>query len=98
MFHGDLNLIGRDAQLDARNAFAPAKPPERKHIIEGVFGGRWAAATRQISASTTISIRPSYEYESNSNRGVGIVCQTCAGGARTSTEGTRSGQASRSRP
>ena len=116
-FQGELNLIGRDAQLDARNAFAPTKPPERKHIMEGVFGGPLGHGdktsflisasdqqddqqalvfalgpfgtitdavpqpnrqslvsfnvTRQISDKTTISIRPSYEYESNSNRGVG---------------------------
>ena len=25
--------------LDARNAFASTRPPERKHIVEGVFGG-----------------------------------------------------------
>jgi outer membrane receptor protein involved in Fe transport len=38
-YEGELNLVGRDARFDARNAFAPAKPAERKTIAEGVFGG-----------------------------------------------------------
>ena len=38
-YHGEGNVIFRDAALDARNAFATTKPPEQKHIVEGVFGG-----------------------------------------------------------
>jgi hypothetical protein len=38
-YHGELNLIGRDATFDATNAFATTKPADRKHIVEGVFGG-----------------------------------------------------------
>jgi outer membrane receptor protein involved in Fe transport len=30
---------GRDAAFDAKNMFATTKPPERKHIVEGVYGG-----------------------------------------------------------
>ena len=36
---GEGNLVFRDAHFDARNAFAPTKPPEQKRIVEGVFGG-----------------------------------------------------------
>ncbi len=38
-FHGEANLLWRDAALDARNAFATTKPADRKHVVEGVFGG-----------------------------------------------------------
>lgn len=124
-YHGEGNAIGRDARFDARNAFASTKPPEQKHIVEGVFGGPLghggktsfllsghdqrddqqaivfalgvggtiqdiapqpnrrslasASITRQQSDKTTISIRPSYEYESNQNRGVGGTTLASAG-------------------
>ncbi len=38
-YHGEGNVILRDAVFDARNAFASVKPPEQKHIFEGVIGG-----------------------------------------------------------
>jgi carboxypeptidase family protein len=38
-FHGEVNLIARDAAFDARNAFATSKPDERRRTIEGVYGG-----------------------------------------------------------
>src|SRR5256885_13133074 len=33
------NLIFRDATFNARNAFAAAKPADRRRIAEGFFGG-----------------------------------------------------------
>ena len=124
-YHGELNLIGRDAALDARNAFATVRPPEHKHIVEGMLSGPIgdgkttslvisgqdqkddqqalvyalgpsgtiednvpqgnrqsllsASVTHQIGRNTTISIRPSYEYESNQNRGVGGTTLASAG-------------------
>jgi hypothetical protein len=124
-YHGEANVIVRDASLDARNAFAPTTPPERKHIVEGVFGGPVgrdgktsflfsgndnrddqqavvfalgpagviqdiapqpnrqallaASLTRQLGDKTTVSIRPSYEYESQRNRGVGGTTLASAG-------------------
>ena len=38
-YHGDVNLIFRDAHLNARNAFATIKPPEQRQIFEGFLGG-----------------------------------------------------------
>jgi carboxypeptidase family protein/TonB-dependent receptor-like protein len=38
-YHGDGNLIFRDAHFNARNAFATSKPPEQRRILEGFFGG-----------------------------------------------------------
>jgi len=38
-YHGEGNFIFRDAALNARNAFAATRPPERRHIIEGMLGG-----------------------------------------------------------
>jgi Carboxypeptidase regulatory-like domain/TonB dependent receptor len=38
-YHGVGNLIFRDAALDARNAFATEKPPERRRVLEGFLGG-----------------------------------------------------------
>jgi len=124
-YHGEGNVIFRDAVFDARNAFASTKPPEQKHIVEGVFGGPVgtggktsflmsghdqrddqqavvfalgltgviqdiapqpnrqsllsASLTHQLSDKTTISIRPSYEYESQQNRGVGGTTLASAG-------------------
>jgi hypothetical protein len=37
--HGEANLFFRDAAFDAKNAFATTKPDDRKHIVEGVYGG-----------------------------------------------------------
>ena len=124
-YHGEGNVIVRDAVFDARNAFASSKPSEQKHIAEGVFGGPVgtggktsflmsghdqrddqqavvfalgltgviqdvapqpnrqsllsAGLTHQLSDKTTISIRPSYEYESQQNRGVGGTTLASAG-------------------
>ena len=124
-YHGELNLIGRDAVLDARNAFATVRPPEHKHIVEGTVSGPIGdgkqasfaisgqdqnddqqalvfatgpsgtindnvpqanrqsliagSVTRQFGRNTTVSIRPSYEYESNQNRGVGGTTLASAG-------------------
>lgn len=38
-YHGTLNFLLRDYHLDARNAFAQQRPPERRRIIEGEFTG-----------------------------------------------------------
>ena len=38
-YHGEANLIFRDAHLNSRNAFAETKPPEQRRIFEGFFGG-----------------------------------------------------------
>ncbi len=38
-YEGELNVVFRDAHLDARNAFAVTKPQERKHILEGMVSG-----------------------------------------------------------
>jgi len=38
-YHGEMNLIGRDAAFDAKNAFATTKPAEHRRIVEGVLGG-----------------------------------------------------------
>jgi outer membrane receptor protein involved in Fe transport len=124
-YHGEANLILRDAAFDAQNAFATTKPADRKHILEGVYGGPVghggktsfllsghdqvedqqafvyavgpsgtiqdvapqpnrqsllaASVTYQKSDTTTISIRPNYEYESSQNRGVGGTTLATAG-------------------
>ncbi len=38
-FHGEFNFIFRDHHLDARNAFARARPPEQRRIYEGNVSG-----------------------------------------------------------
>src|SRR5207302_925035 len=38
-YHGEMNIVLRDALLNARNAFAASKPPERRRIFEGFVGG-----------------------------------------------------------
>ena len=124
-YHGEANLLFRDAALDATNAFATTKPEDRKHIVEGMVGGPLGSSgktsflvsghdqledqqafvyavglegplqdsvpqanrqtlvsgslTHQVSETTTVSLRPSYEYESNQNRGVGGTTLASAG-------------------
>lgn len=38
-FHGTLNFIARDATFNAKNYFAPVKPPEQRQIYEGHLTG-----------------------------------------------------------
>jgi outer membrane receptor protein involved in Fe transport len=38
-YAGEFNIVGRDARLDARNAFLTTRPAEQKRIFEGTFGG-----------------------------------------------------------
>ena len=38
-FHGQLNFIARDAVFNARNYFAPVRPPEQRRIYEGNVTG-----------------------------------------------------------
>ncbi|OLB63121.1 MAG: hypothetical protein AUI11_02705 [Acidobacteria bacterium 13_2_20CM_2_66_4] len=45
-YHGEANIIFRDAALNARNAFAPTRPPERRRIVEGMLGGPFGGAGR----------------------------------------------------
>lgn len=39
VYHGTANIIFRDYNLDARNAFANTRPPEQRRIFEGVLTG-----------------------------------------------------------
>jgi hypothetical protein len=39
--HGTLNFLFRDYRLDARNALALQRPPERRRIFEGSLFGPW---------------------------------------------------------
>ena len=38
-FSGTANVVFRDSALDARNAFAVVRPPERRRIVDGFLGG-----------------------------------------------------------
>lgn len=38
-YHGTVNFMFRNYQLDARNAFASERPPEQRRIFEGVLTG-----------------------------------------------------------
>ena len=38
-YHGEWNLIFRDAVFNASNAFASTKPADQRRIFEGIFGG-----------------------------------------------------------
>src|SRR6266849_2011478 len=38
-YHGETNVIFRDARVNARNAFSTTKPPEQRRIFEGFLGG-----------------------------------------------------------
>ena len=38
-YHGDVNVLFRDAHVNARNPFATTKPPEERRTVDGFFGG-----------------------------------------------------------
>ncbi len=123
-YHGDANLIFRDATLNARNAFATTRPPEQRRIGDGFVGGPVGDGTRTSfmasikddsedrqafvfaagpdgtirdnvaqpfrhllvtvgvthqAGDSTISIRPSYEQQTDAYRGVGGTTLASAG-------------------
>src|SRR5207247_2140032 len=43
-YHGETNVIFRDAHVNARNPFADVKPPEQRRIFEGFVGGPLGAS------------------------------------------------------
>src|SRR5229473_5030496 len=53
-YHGSLDASFRDYRLDARNAFADTRPPERLSLFDGYFSGplgKSKKTTFQVSAS-----------------------------------------------
>src|SRR6267378_5424980 len=64
-YHGSLDASFRDSQLDARNAFADARPPERLSLFDGYFSGplgKSQETTFQVSASKKQDDRQSIVY------------------------------------
>src|SRR6267378_1567619 len=64
-YHGSLDASFRDYQLDARNAFADARPPERLSLFDGYFSGplgKSKETTFQVSASQKQDDRQSIVY------------------------------------
>ncbi len=64
-FHGDGNLIFRDAHLNARNAFAATKPPEQRRIFEGFFGGPLGTSGKtsfMLSANDEVQDQQAFVY------------------------------------
>ena len=122
-YHGDATVIARDSSLNARNAFAPEKPPEQRRIVDAFLGGPLGRGATSFMASlkddtedrqaivfalgpdgdirdavsrpfrhllatvgvtrqhggSTMSIRPSYEEETDESRGVGGTTLGSAG-------------------
>ena len=58
-----MNLIGRDARLDARNAFATTNTDERKRVFDGVLGG-------PVGSSGKTSFMLSGNYQTDDQQGV----------------------------
>jgi hypothetical protein len=46
-YAGEFNAVGRDARLDARNAFLTTRPAEQKRIFEARSAGQLARAARR---------------------------------------------------
>jgi len=63
-FHGSLDASFRDYRLDARNAFASTRPPERLSVYDAYFSGPLASkkTTLQVSASRKQDDRQSIVY------------------------------------
>jgi hypothetical protein len=64
-YHGDGNLIFRDAHVNARNAFATTKPPEQRRIYEGFLGGPLGTSGKMsfmLSANEEIQDQQAFIY------------------------------------
>src|SRR6266849_3211290 len=64
-FHGSLETSFRDYRLDARNAFADTRPPERLLLFDGYFSGPLGnskKSTFQVSASQKQDDRQAIVY------------------------------------
>src|SRR5438445_1642770 len=64
-FHGSLETSFRDYRLDARNAFAGTRPPERLLLFDGYFSGplgKSKKTTFQVSASQKQDDRQAIVY------------------------------------
>ena len=64
-YHGEGTLIFRDAHVNARNAFATAKPPEQRRIYEGFLGGPLGTSGKMsfaLSANDEILDQQSFIY------------------------------------
>jgi hypothetical protein len=64
-YHGSLDTSFRDYRLDARNAFADTRPPERLSLFDGYFSGplgKSKKTTFQVSASQKQDDRQSIVY------------------------------------
>ena len=64
-YHGEGMLIVRDAHVNARNAFATTRPPERRRIYEGFLGGPLGTSGKMsfmLSANDEILDQQSFVY------------------------------------
>jgi hypothetical protein len=64
-YHGDGNLIFRDAHANARNAFSTTKPPEQRRIYEGFLGGPLGQSGKMsfmLSANDEIQDQQAFVY------------------------------------
>jgi hypothetical protein len=64
-YHGDGNLIFRDAHVNARNPFATTKPPEQRRIYEGFLGGPLGTSGKMsfmLSANEEIQDQQAFIY------------------------------------
>jgi hypothetical protein len=64
-YHGDVNLIVRDARLNARNPFATTRPPEERRIVEGFVGGPLGTSGKtsfMLSANDEIRDQQAFVY------------------------------------
>jgi carboxypeptidase family protein len=69
-FHGSLETSFRDYRLDARNAFADTRSPERLFLFDGYFSGplgRSKKSTFQVSASQKQDDRQAIVYAQTSS-------------------------------
>src|SRR6185295_14256438 len=91
-YHGDGTMVLRDGHLDARNAFAATRPPERRRIYEGFLGGPVGASGKTsfvLSANDERLDQQSFVY---ANGPAGIIQDNVphrSGDARVSGSVTR---------
>ncbi len=70
-YHGEFNFLFRDAALDAQNAFATRKPPERRQFYEGSLSG-------PVMGHKKTSFLLSFEDDHN-NQEAFVVAETLSG-------------------
>jgi hypothetical protein len=69
-YHGDISAVFRDANLDARNAFATTQPQEERRLVDGFLGGPLGSSGKtsfMVSANYSLQDLQAFIYAAGPN-------------------------------